>query len=283
MSRVTRLLGRLSFSSKTGSKLLQFETIILFIFLYAPILVVVILSFSADSVPSFPISGFSTEWYLALIPIGEKFDAQLIRAFLISVQIGIIAAIGSAIIGTAAAIGMVRNEYARWLFNVDTLNTLFITPMMVPWVVTGIAVLSLYSILDIAGSFISLIMGHILITLPFMTIVVAGQLYGFDRSLEEAAQNLGAGPLRTFYEVTLPIISPGIIAGMMFAFTISFDNFTQTFFWTSSTLNTLPVVIFSRINFSLTPVVNAMGTVIVGVSLTMAFLAERLSSRVITD
>lgn len=136
---------------------------------------------------------------------------------------------------------------------------------------------------NIAGSFISLILGHILITLPFMIVVVAGQLYGFDRSLEDAARNLGAGPLRTFYEVTLPIISPGVIAGMMFAFTISFDNFTQTFFWTSSTLNTLPVVIFSRINFSLTPVVNAMGTVIVGVSLTMAFLAERLSSRVITD
>ncbi|CAJ51561.1 ABC transporter permease [Haloquadratum walsbyi] len=283
MSRITQLLGRVSFSSKTGSKILRFETIALFIFLYLPILVVIILSFSADSVPSFPISGLSIEWYLALIPIGRTFDAQLIRAFLMSVQIGIIAAIGSAVIGTAAAIGMVRNEYARWLFDVDTLNTLFITPMMVPWVVTGIAVLSLYSMVNIAGSFISLILGHILITLPFMIVVVAGQLYGFDRSLEDAARNLGAGPLRTFYEVTLPIISPGVIAGMMFAFTISFDNFTQTFFWTSSTLNTLPVVIFSRINFSLTPVVNAMGTVIVGVSLTMAFLAERLSSRVITD
>lgn len=283
MSRITQLLGRVSFSSKTGSKILRFETIALFIFLYLPILVVIILSFSADSVPSFPISGLSIEWYLALIPIGRTFDAQLIRAFLMSVQIGIIAAIGSAVIGTAAAIGMVRNEYARWLFDVDTLNTLFITPMMVPWVVTGIAVLSLYSMINIAGSFISLILGHILITLPFMIVVVAGQLYGFDRSLEDAARNLGAGPLRTFYEVTLPIISPGVIAGMMFAFTISFDNFTQTFFWTSSTLNTLPVVIFSRINFSLTPVVNAMGTVIVGVSLTMAFLAERLSSRVITD
>jgi spermidine/putrescine transport system permease protein len=283
MNRITQLLGRVSLSSETGSKLLRFETLILFLFLYAPILVVILLSFSADSVPSFPVSGLSIEWYLALIPIGETFDAQLIRAFLMSVQIGVIAAIGSAIIGTAAAIGMVRNEYARWLFDVDTLNTLFITPMMVPWVVTGIAVLSLYSLLNIAGSFISLILGHILITLPFMTVVVAGQLYGFDRSLEEAARNLGAGPLRTFYEVTLPIISPGVIAGMMFAFTISFDNFTQTFFWTSSTLNTLPVVIFSRINFSLTPVVNAMGTVIVGVSLTMAFLAERLSSRVITD
>jgi len=283
MSRITQLLGRVSFSSKTGSKILRFETIALFIFLYLPILVVIILSFSADSVPSFPISGLSIEWYLALIPVGRTFDAQLIRAFLMSVQIGIIAAIGSAVIGTAAAIGMVRNEYARWLFDVDTLNTLFITPMMVPWVVTGIAVLSLYSMVNIAGSFISLILGHILITLPFMIVVVAGQLYGFDRSLEDAARNLGAGPLRTFYEVTLPIISPGVIAGMMFAFTISFDNFTQTFFWTSSTLNTLPVVIFSRINFSLTPVVNAMGTVIVGVSLTMAFLAERLSSRVITD
>jgi spermidine/putrescine transport system permease protein len=281
MSQITRLLGRLSFSSTTATTLLKCETIALFVFLYAPVLIVVLLSFTADSVPSFPISGFSLKWYLTLLPVGETFDAQLIRAFLISVQIGVIAAIGSAIIGTAGAIGMVRNDYARWLFDTDTLNTLFIAPMMVPWVVTGIAVLSLYSVLNIAGSLLSLILGHILITLPFMTVVVAGQLYGFDRSLEEAAQNLGAGPLRTFYEVTLPIISPGIIAGMMFAFTISFDNFTQTFFWTSSTLNTLPVVIFSRINFSLTPVVNAMGTVIVAVSLTMAFLAERLSSRVI--
>lgn len=275
--RLSLALGRMSLTGQTSMRMLKTETLGLFIFLYAPVFVVVLLSFTPRSIPAFPMPGFSLRWYGQLVPPG--YDAELIGALFTSIKVGVIAAIGSAIIGTGAAIGMVRNNYASWLFDNDTLNTLFIAPMMVPWIVTGIAVLSLYTLLNISGSFVSLVIGHILITLPFMTIVVAGQLYGFDRSLEEAARNLGSGPLRTFYEVTLPIITPGIVAGMMFAFTISFDNFTQTFFWTSSTLNTLPIVIYSRINFGLTPVINAMGTIIVVISLTMAFLAERLSSR----
>ncbi len=280
MSLIVRLLGRLELPDGVGRRLLGLHTLVLFGFLYVPVAVVAVLSFTPRSIPAFPMPGFSLRWYANLVPGGE-FDAALVEAFLVSLQIGVISASISAVVGTAAAFGMVRNDYARRLLDTDTLNTLFVAPMAVPWVVTGIAVLSLYSLLDLAGTVLSLIVGHVLITLPFMVVVVASQLYGFDRSLEEAARNLGAGPLRTFREVTLPIVAPGVIAGALFAFTISFDNFTQTFFWTSSTLNTLPVVIYSRINFGLTPTVNAAGTVVVGLSLTLALLAERLSSRVV--
>jgi spermidine/putrescine transport system permease protein len=147
--------------------------------------------------------------------------------------------------------------------------------------VTGIAVLILYNLINLAGSFMALVFGHILISMPFVIIIVSAQMYGFDRSLEEAAKNLGASELRTFYEVTLPLIAPGIIAGMLFAFTISFDNFTQTFFWSTPEMQTLPIVIYSKIRFGLDPTVNAIGTVIVTFSLTIAFLAERLSSRIL--
>lgn len=281
MSRVTRLLGRVSVPSGTVRQLLRGHAIALFAFLYLPVGVVAALSVTARSIPTFPPEGITLKWYAVLVPIGDTYDAALVEAFLVSLQIGIVSSLLSAVVGTAAALGMVRNDYARRLFDTDTLSTLFVAPMVVPWVVTGVAVLSLYSLLGIAGSVVSLVIGHVLITLPFMIIVVAAQLYGFDRSLEEAARNLGAGPLRTFREVTLPIIAPGIIAGMLFAFTISFDNFTQTFFWTSSTLNTLPIAIYSRINFGLTPAVNAVGTVIVAFSLVIALLAERLSNRLI--
>ncbi|MFB6128030.1 MAG: ABC transporter permease [Halolamina sp.] len=280
MSTLVRLLGRISPSGRTRNRALSGFTLALFVFLYAPILVVVALSFTASSVPSFPIEGFSLRWYASLVP-GGTFDAELVDALVRSLQVGVLSAVGAGVVGTAAAVGMVRNDYASRLFDDETLNTLFIAPMMVPWVVTGIAVLSLYSLLGVVGTFASLVVGHVLITVPFVVVVVAGQLYGFDRSLERAARNLGAGPLRTFYEVTLPAVAPGIIAGMLFAFTISFDNFTQTFFWTTSSLNTLPVVIYARINFGLTPVVNAMGTVVVLVSLTVALAAERLSGRVL--
>ncbi|MFB6184173.1 MAG: ABC transporter permease [Haloarculaceae archaeon] len=277
--RLSLALDWISLSGETSRRLLELETIGLYLFLYAPVFVVVVLSFTPKSIPAFPMPGVSLKWYAKLVPPG--YDEELIGALATSIKLGVSAAVGSAVVGTGAAIGMVRNDYGGWLFDNDTLNTVFIAPMMVPWIVTGIAVLSLYSLLNVSGTFLSLVVGHVLITLPFMTVVVAGQLYGFDRSLEEAARNLGAGPLRTFYEVTLPLIAPGIVAGMMFAFTISFDNFTQTFFWTSSTLNTLPIVIYSRINFGLTPVINAMGTIVVAISLTLAFLAERLSNRLL--
>jgi len=276
MSLVDSLLRKVNVSDGTTSKLFKSYTFLLFLFLYGPIFVVILLSFTPKSFPSFPMDGFSFEWYLALLE-----DDRIISSLITSLQVGVASALGAGILGTLAALGMVRGEFkTRWLQS-DILYTLTLVPIVVPWIVTGIAVLTFFNLLGIQGSMLSVIIGHILICLPFVILVVSTQLYEFDRSVEEAAKNLGAGELRTFYEVTLPLIAPGIIAGMFFAFTISFDNFTQTYFWVGTQNETLPVVIFGAIRFGLEPTINAIGTIIVVFSVLIAAVAERLSSRVV--
>jgi spermidine/putrescine transport system permease protein len=276
MSIVDSLLQRTNVSDVTASRLFKSYTFLLFVFLYGPIFVVVILSFTPKSFPSFPMEGFTFEWYLVLLE-----DERIINSLITSLQVAIASALGAGILGTLAALGMVRGEFnTRWLQS-DILYTLTLVPIVVPWIVTGIAVLTFFNLLGIQGSMLSVIIGHILICIPFVILVVSTQLYEFDRSVEEAAKNLGAGELRTFYEVTLPLIAPGIIAGMFFAFTISFDNFTQTYFWVGTENTTLPVVIFGAIRFGLEPTINAIGTVIVVFSVLIAAAAERLSSRVV--
>ncbi len=280
MNFSNQVLGRVNISDKTTGRLLKGFTILVYIFLYAPIAIVVLLSFTDRRVPTFPITGVTLKWYAQLLPPG--YDPRLINALIESIQIGILSATGAGIIGTATALGMVRSDFeSRWLSS-RLLNTLFLSPIVVPWVVTGIAMLTLYNIIGIQGSFFSVVLGHVLITVPFVIMVVSSRLYGFDRSLEEAAQNLGASELRTFYEVTLPLIAPGIVAGMLFAFTISFDNFTQTFFWVGTNTETLPIVIYSKIRTGLDPTINAIGTLIVLFSLSIAIIAEKLSNRVIS-
>ena len=278
METVRPLLKRLDIKSSKISKFLKSYTFLVYVFLYAPILIVIILSFSSKNVPSFPLNDPTLKWYSEVLK-----DERLISALYESIQLGIISAIVSGIVGILAAFGMVRGDFKSRFLDPKILNTLFLAPLAVPWVVSGIAVLILYSLLNIQGTYISLVLGHVLITIPFVVIVVSSQLSDFDKSMEEAAQNLGATPLRTFYEVTLPIISPGVIAGMLFAFTISFDNFTQTFFWVGGNTETLPIVIYSRIRFGIDPTINAIGTIVVLISLAVALIAEKLSSRVLGD
>ena len=279
MRLIKTITDALTMRDRTASRLLKSYTFLLFVFLYGPIFVVIALSFTPKTFPSFPMEGFSLQWYAELLP--PEYDERIIDSLFTSLKIGVASAIGSGVLGTIAAIGMVRGDFnSRWLQS-DILYTITLVPIVVPWIVTGIAALTFFNLIGIQGTMYSVIIGHILITLPFVVLVVSTQLYEFDRSVEEAAKNLGATEFQTFYEVTLPLIAPGVIAGMFFAFTISFDNFTQTYFWTSVSNETLPVVIFGAIRFGLTPSVNAIGTIIVVVSVLIAAIAERLSSRII--
>lgn len=278
MNTLEKVLGHIDTSPRTTRRILRLVTILTYVFLYAPVVIVILLSFSERRVPSFPMKGFTFRWYEVFLS-----DERAVNALLTSVKIGVLSAIGSGIIGTLASIAIVRGNFnSRWLKS-NFLHTLFLAPIVFPWIVTGIAVLTFYNLVGIDGTFYSLVLGHILITLPFVVLVVSSQLFRFDRTLEEAAKNLGSGNIRTFYEITLPIISPGIIAGMLFAFTISFDNFTQTFFWVGGDVTTVPILIYSKIRFGLDPTVNAIGTIIVMFSLTIATAAEIISNRVINS
>jgi len=280
---MTRLVSRLTDSlepSDTNTKrMFKGYAVLVMLFLYFPIFVVVLLSFTPESVAGFPLPGFSLKWYNALIP--PDYNERVINGMIRSVKLGVITALLSGIIGTMGALGMVRSRFNSKLLDSRTLQTVFIAPIAVPWVVTGISLLIFFNLVNIVGSFGSLLIGHILITIPFVVLVIGSRLRGFDRSVEEAARNLGATRLQTFYEVTLPLIMPSVIAGMLFAFTISFGNFTQTYFWTNVTNQTLPVVIFAMLKTGLPPTVNAVGTLIIVISVIIAAVAEYLSSRVI--
>jgi spermidine/putrescine transport system permease protein len=279
MGLIQTFTSVLEMKDRTASRLFKSYTFLVYVFLYGPIFVVIALSFTPKSFPSFPMEGFTLEWYAELLP--PDYNERIVNALFTSIKIGVASAIGSGVLGTIAALGMVRGRFnTRWLQS-DILYTITLVPIVVPWIVTGIAALTFFNLLGIQGTMLSVTIGHILITLPFVILVVSTQLYDFDRSVEEAAKNLGATELRTFYEVTLPLIAPGVIAGMFFAFTISFDNFTQTYFWTSVSNETLPVVIFGAIRFGLEPTINAIGTVIVVFSVGIAAIAERLSSRIV--
>ena len=279
MGVIGSVLRRVDLSDGAVRRLLKAHTLLMFVFLYLPVGVVVMLSFTPDQVPTFPMPGVSLQWYGELVP--PDHNEQLISALFTSLKIAVVSALGAGVVGTLAAFAMVRHELTTRWFSAENLNTIFLLPLVVPWIVTGIAVSTLYSLVGVKGSFASIVVGHVLITIPFVVTIVSSQLYGFDRSLEEAAQNLGASELRTFYEVTFPIVAPGIVAGMLFAFTISFDNFTQTFFWTSFGTETLPIAIYSMIRTGVDPTVNAIGTIIVVFSLTVAVVGEKLSARVL--
>lgn len=279
MTGIDAFLRRVDLSDGAARRLLKAHTLVMFVFLYVPIGVVVMLSFTPDQVPTFPMPGVSLQWYAELIP--PDYDEQLISALFTSLKIAVISALGAGIIGTLAAFAMVRHDLTTKWLSAESLNTIFLLPLVVPWIVTGIAISTLYSLVGVRGTFASIVVGHVLISIPFVVTIVSSQLYGFDRNLEEAAQNLGASELRTFYEVTFPLVAPGIVAGMLFAFTISFDNFTQTFFWTSFGTETLPIRIYSMMRTGVDPTVNAIGTIILLISLTVAVAGEKLSARVL--
>jgi len=274
MISINSILSKLELSNKTARLLLHTYTFIILTFIFVPIFVVVLLSFSSAQNPTFPIESLSFKWYYELLE-----DDALIEGLYNSLLIGSVVGIITITLGTAAALSIVRGTYSSRFINTDTLNTAFIAPITIPWIVTGLSVLVFYNIIGLNGTYTGIIIGHVVISLPFVVLVTSSQLYGFDQSLEEAAMTLGAGKLTVFREVTFPLIKPGLLAGFIFAFAFSFDNFTQTFFWAGVDNQTLPLIIFSRIQFGLTPAVNAIGTIAVVLILLLVIIAELKSGR----
>nr|WP_233265001.1 ABC transporter permease subunit [Halomarina oriensis] len=181
-----------------------------------------------------------------------------------------------------AGFGLARTAPSGGFLDERKLRILFSLPIIIPFIITGIGGLVFFNVLGIYGSFTSLLVGHVMITLPFTTLVIASGLSGLDESVEEAARNLGATQLRAYYEVTIPMIMPSIVAAMLFAFILSFNNFVQTFFWLSFTDQTLPVLIYGRIRLTYDPTLNAVGTVLIVFSLVVTVTAERASKRLLT-
>lgn len=249
---------------------IAFNTLValIYLFLLAPIIIVVIAAFNSGEYLTFPPEGFSLRWFRSLLA-SEPF----VDAFLFSVRLALIVTVLATVIGTAAAMYVTR--YSRRFRSLVQL--MMISPLPVPAILTGIALLIFFYATDIStNSFVNLIIGHTVITIPYVFLTVSTVLVGFDRSLEEAARSLGAGPWTTFRRVTLPILKGGIISGAVFAFIISFDQFPISLLLAGVGSTPLPLQLFDYLRFSFDPTAAAVSTVTILMTVTVVLITERL-------
>ncbi|MGH2635805.1 MAG: ABC transporter permease [Actinomycetota bacterium] len=252
---------------RTRDRLLGASTVLVYTFLYAPILVVVVLSFNRSGA-STTWDGLSTHWYTELLR-----SRDLIDAFKNTLLVALAVTAISTVLGTLLAIGLARTVRSRFL------DSALFLPAVVPDIVLAIGLLSFFSLFGISLGLHTIVLAHVVFAMIFVAAIVRTRLGYFDRSIEEAAQDLGAGRAATFFRVTLPLIAPGIVAGALVAFTLSFDEFIIAFFNSGPTSATFPIRVYSRIRFGLTPVVNAVATVLLAVSFTTILIAVRLNGR----
>ncbi|MDZ7710156.1 MAG: ABC transporter permease [Roseovarius sp.] len=257
-----------------GWQAIRIWTVLVYGFMFLPVAVVVLLSFNANQFGSFPMTGMSLRWFEEL----WNNDAVM-RAFRTSIVLGLMTAVISTTLGILASLALVR-------YNVpgrNTITTLLIAPILVPEVVLAVALLLFLNWLGIGKSFALLLAGHVIFTLPFVILVVQARLVSIKRDVEEAALSLGASPVQTFLSVTLPLMLPAVAAGALFAFTISFDDITGTLFWKPGGVETVPTQIFSMLRNSISPEINALGTVMivltVGLPLLGAAVARKLAMK----
>ncbi|MBI4587484.1 MAG: ABC transporter permease [Candidatus Rokubacteria bacterium] len=245
-----------------GDATLYAYGVLLYLFLYAPIVYLIIFSFNDATATTPPWRGFTLQWYRQVL---QNVDLRV--AFLNSASLGVMTAVISVTLGTLMAFAF------RWRFRgKGFVFGLLLLPMLTPGIVLGVALTLLWRFFRLTpGLFSSTLVAHVIYTLPFAFLIVFTRLHRFDRSLEEAAMDLGADHIRTFRHVTFPLIRPGVIAAVIFAFTLSFDEFIRTFFVIGNE-NTLPMYVWSMIMTDSTPQTNAIGAIIVGLSLSWILL-----------
>jgi spermidine/putrescine transport system permease protein len=253
-----------------GWFLIRLYTALVYAFMFAPIVVVIVLSFNPRQFGIFPMEGFSFRWYVRLAQ-----NQSILMAFKNSLILGSLTAVVSTGIGIMAALAFVRFEFP----GKNTINTLLLSPIMIPEVVLGVALLLFLRWLQQPKSFALLLIGHVVLTLPYVLLIVQARLVGIRKEYEEAAKVLGASPFQTFMEVTLPLLTPAILAGLLFSFTISFDDITATLFWATAENQTVPVKIFGMLRNSISPEINALGSVMIAFTIATPLLAGWLSRR----
>lgn len=244
-----------------------------FAFLYAPIALLVLYSFNESKLVTVW-GGFSTRWYAALME-----NDQLIAAAWTSLRVALTSGVLATILGTFAAIALAR--YGRFRGRTAFASMLY-APMVMPEVVIGLALLLLFVSIDIERGFWTVVIAHATLGMCFVSVVVHARLARFDHALEEAAMDLGASPVETFFLVTLPLIAPSVVAGFLLAFTISLDDFVLASFTTGPGSTTLPMRIYSSVRLGVTPEINAISTLLIGfvALLVLAGLAARRLLRV---
>jgi spermidine/putrescine transport system permease protein len=238
--------------------------ILAYVFLYAPLVIVVVYSFN-DSRLNAQWVGFTFDWYRKLFA-----NEEMLSAAWNSLLIGLTASAVSTVLGTMAG-------YALYRYKLTVLPVLVVAPIAIPEILMGVSLLIFFVMINLTLGLVSIVLAHIAFCIGFVAIVVRARLAGMDESLVEAARDLGATPFQAFRLVTLPLIMPGVIAGALMAFTLSIDDFVITFFTAGADAVTLPLKIYTMVKTSVTPEVNAISSLLMLLTLLLIVVASRLS------
>lgn len=243
-------------------------TAILFAYLYVPIIVIVVLSFNDSDLASFPLHGLTLRWFAQVFR-----DEQIVEGFRNSAVVGAAAVAITIPLALMFAYVMVRRASGGMS---SLLLIVITTPMQTPRIILGVLLLLLFSVAGIRPGLITVLLGHVVLTLPFATLIIAARLRGIDTVLEEAALDLGASPLRMWVDILLPLLAPAVVAAGLISFTISFDEMVVSYF-TIGTQSTLPIVIWTMVSQGYSQEINAAGTLVI--ALTLALITASIGLR----
>jgi putative spermidine/putrescine transport system permease protein len=247
--------------------LLKAINVFVYLYLVAPIVIVVLVSFTPSTYIAFPPQGWSLRWYEEMLV-----KTEFIESLWLSLWLGIFTASIATALGTLCSFALVRFRFP----GRDLVSTLVLSPLLLPGIVTGVALLQFMAIIGMGPSLGRLLLAHVLITTPYVVRAVTATLAGFDRSLEEAAMSLGANRWKTTRMITVPLIKSGLMAGAIFAFIISFDNVIVSIFLSTAEFTPLPIRIYQYVEFSAKPVVAAISTLQILVIVGLMLIFERL-------
>jgi len=239
---------------------------LVYLFLYLPIVILVVFSFN-ESKQTAVWQGFTLDWYRHL-----AHNDLILRSVQNSLIVAAITTVVATLIGTMVALALARFEFR----GKGTTSGVLYLPIIIPEIVIGAALVTFFGVVQLRLSLWTVVLAHIAFSISYVAIVVRARLAGFDRSLEEAALDLGAGPWETFRRVTLPLIGPGIVAGALLVFTISIDDYVVTSFVAGVGATTLPLQIYSMLKVGVTPEVNAVSTLLILVTVVLIVAAQRL-------
>ncbi len=240
---------------------------LIYVYMFLPIAVVVLTSLNPGQYLQLPPRGLSLRWYAA------AFVPDWLEPFRVSLMLAAATSVAATVLGLPAAFGLVRHRFP----GRDAVNALLLSPISLPAIVSGVAILQFLSLAGLRGliGFNALLLAHVALTVPYAIRTIAISLHGFDRALEQAAANLGATPWRVLRHVTLPLIKPGLFAGMVFAFVVSFNNVPLSLFLVRPGMITLPIRILNYLEFRYDPSLAAVNMLSLAVILVIVVVAER--------
>jgi spermidine/putrescine transport system permease protein len=254
---------------KNRTKLPNIYMAIIMVIMYLPLVFVVVFSFNESKLTA-AWTGFSLKWYQSLWN-----NDGLREALWNSIILGVLSCGVSAVIGTLGAIGMARVNY-KSKGIMEYISTL---PIMIPEIILGMVFLAFFSLLNLPFGMMTLVIAHTTFCIPYIFMMVKARLVGIDKSIAEAARDLGATQVRTFFDITLPLIMPAVVSGCLLAFAMSFDDVVISVFVNGPRLNTLPIKIYTQLKTGVTPEINALCTVILTAVILILFITSALGNK----